>query len=176
MLAHLRQHLTRDDTPPAPHTLRALVTAQAQDSDQDLDELLANCALLLIAGHETTTHFIGNATLVLLRHPRAADQLRRRPDLMPAAVEQLLRYDAPVQLMLRRARQDLDLAGRTIAEGQAVLLVSGAANRDPAVFPDPHVLDLDAPRHSGSAASTSAGSPVWTSPSPRSDLRDTRPG
>lgn len=64
---------------------------------------------------------------------------------MPAAVEELLRYDAPVQLMLRRARHDLDLAGRAIAEGQTVLLVCGAANRDPAVFPDPHVLDFERP-------------------------------
>ena len=145
MLASFREILTRHATPPAPHTLRALVTAQAENTDQDFDELLANCALLLIAGHETTTHFIGNATLALLHHPHAADQLRRRPDLMPVAVEELLRYDAPVQLMLRRARHDLDLSGRTIAEGQTVLLVCGAANRDPAVFPDPHVLDFERP-------------------------------
>lgn len=145
MLAYLRELLTRHDTPPAPHTLRALLSAQVENTDQDFEELLANCALLLIAGHETTTHFIGNATLALLRHPHAADELRRRPDLMPAAVEELLRYDAPVQLMLRRARQDLDLADRTIAEGQTVLLVCGAANRDPAVFPDPHVLDFERP-------------------------------
>jgi cytochrome P450 len=145
MLDYLRELLTRQGTPPAPHTLRALLTAQSEKSDQDFDELLANCALLLLAGHETTTHFIGNATLALLRHPHAADQLRGRPDLMPAAVEELLRYDAPVQLMLRRARQDLDLAGRAIAEGQTVLLVGGAANRDPAVFPDPHVLDFERP-------------------------------
>ncbi|MDX3628869.1 cytochrome P450 [Streptomyces europaeiscabiei] len=145
MLAYFCELLTRPDTRPAPHTLRALVTAQAENTDQDFDELLANCALLLIAGHETTTHFIGNATLALLRHPHAADQLRRRPDLMPAAVEELLRYDAPVQLMLRRARHDLDLAGRTVSEGQTVLLVCGAANRDPEVFPDPHVLDFERP-------------------------------
>ncbi len=68
---------------------------------------------------------------------------------MPAAVEELLRYDAPVQLMLRRARHDLDLAGRTVAEGQTVLLVCGAANRDPAVFPDPHVLDFERPVSGG---------------------------
>ncbi|WP_329243684.1 cytochrome P450 [Streptomyces sp. NBC_01478] len=145
MLAYLRELLTRPDNPPAPHSLRALVTAQAENTDQDPDELLANCALLLIAGHETTTHFIGNATLALLHHPDAAKRLRERPDLIPAAVEELLRYDAPVQLMLRRARHDLDLAGRTVAEGQTVLLVCGAANRDPAVFPDPHVLDFERP-------------------------------
>ncbi|MDH6219667.1 cytochrome P450 [Streptomyces pseudovenezuelae] len=215
MLAYFRELLTSPETPPAPNSLRALVTAQAENTDQDPDELLANCALLLIAGHETTTHFIGNATLALLHHPHAADQLRKRPGLIPAAVEELLRYDAPVQLMLRRARHDLDLAGRTIAEGQTVLLVCGAANRDPAAFPDPHTLDFERPggRHmafghgphfclgaalarleativlealltrlpepasptcastppnppSGSAASTSAASPAWTSPSP----------
>lgn len=143
MLAYLSGLLTRHDTPPAPHTLRALLTAKAHSTDQDFDELLANCALLLIAGHETTTHFIGNAAVALLRHPHAAHQLRRRPELMPAAVEELLRYDCPVQLMLRRARHELDLAGRTIAAGQVVLLVCGAANRDPAVFPDPHVLDFE---------------------------------
>ncbi|MFJ1756426.1 cytochrome P450 [Kitasatospora sp. NPDC088134] len=145
MLDHLRELLTRPDDRPAPHTLRALLAAGTEDADQDLDELLANCALLLIAGHETTTHFIGNAALALLRHPRAADELRARPDLIPAAVEELLRYDSPVQLMLRRARHDLDLAGRRITAGQAVLLVCGAANRDPAVFPDPDRLDFHRP-------------------------------
>ncbi|MFI6284480.1 cytochrome P450 [Streptomyces sp. NPDC051018] len=145
MLAYLRELLTREDGPPAPHTLRALLATGTENPDQDFDELLANTALLLIAGHETTTHFIGNAALALLDHPRAAGQLRDRGDLIPAAVEELLRYDSPVQLLLRRARHDLDLAGRSIAAGQAVLLVCGAANRDPAAFPDPDVLDFERP-------------------------------
>ncbi|MFE1321419.1 cytochrome P450 [Kitasatospora phosalacinea] len=145
MLGYLRELLTREEDRPAPHTLRALLAAGAGDADQDLDELLANCALLLIAGHETTTHFIGNAALALLHHPQAADRLRARPELIPAAVEELLRYDSPVQLMLRRARHDLDLAGRRIAAGQAVLLVCGAANRDPSAFPDPDRLDFQRP-------------------------------
>lgn len=145
MLAYLRELLTRKDGPPAPHTLRALLAIGTENADQDFEELLANCALLLIAGHETTTHFIGNSALALLHHPQAADQLRRRVDLIPAAVEELLRYDSPVQLMLRRARHDLDLAGRSITAGQAVLLVCGAANRDPAAFPDPDRLDFQRP-------------------------------
>ncbi|MGX2996819.1 cytochrome P450 [Streptomyces sp. JNUCC 64] len=143
MLDYLRGILTRDDGPPAPHTLRALLATGIDDPDQDFEELLANSALLLIAGHETTTHFIGNAALALLNHPEAADRLRERPELLPAAVEELLRYDSPVQLMLRRARHDLELAGRSIAAGQAVLLVCGAANRDPATFPDPDALDFE---------------------------------
>ncbi|MEV7077931.1 cytochrome P450 [Streptomyces sp. NPDC093516] len=145
MLTYLRQLLSREDGPPAPHTLRALLATGAQNPDQDFNELLANCALLLIAGHETTTHFIGNATLALLEHPEAASQLRDRPELIPAAIEELLRYDSPVQLMLRRARHDLNLAGRSLTAGQTVLLVCGAANRDPAAFSDPDVLDFDRP-------------------------------
>ncbi|MGW4804745.1 cytochrome P450 [Kitasatospora sp. NPDC004272] len=145
MLDYLRGVLTREEDRPAPHTLRAMLAAGAGDGNQDFDELLANCALLLVAGHETTTHFIGNAALSLLRHPEAAAELRARPELIPAAVEELLRHDSPVQLMLRRARHDLDLAGREIAAGQAVLLVCGAANRDPAVFADPDRLDFHRP-------------------------------
>ncbi|MFF5139268.1 cytochrome P450 [Streptomyces sp. NPDC013157] len=145
MLAYLRELLTREEGPPAPHTLRALLATGTENPDQDFDELLANCALLLIAGHETTTHFIGNAALALLSHPQAAEELRNRPELIPAAVEELLRYDSPVQLMLRRARHDLDLAGRSVTAGRAVLLVWGAANRDPAVFPEPDALDFQRP-------------------------------
>ncbi|MFD7552708.1 cytochrome P450 [Streptomyces sp. NPDC059816] len=145
MLDYLRGLLLHEDGPPAPHSLRALLATGIDNPDQDFEELLANCALLLIAGHETTTHFIGNAALALLEHPRAAEQLRDQPDLIPAAVEELLRYDSPVQLMLRRARHDLDLAGRSLAAGQPVLLVCGAANRDPEAFPDPDVLDFRRP-------------------------------
>lgn len=122
-----------------PHGLRS--TPQ-DDTHLSQDELLANLVLLLIAGHETTTHFIGNATLALLQHPDQLHRLIRQPDLMPAAIEELLRFDSPVQLLLRRAKHDLELGGRTILKGQPVLLVCGAANRDPAVFADPHRLDL----------------------------------
>ncbi|MFI5841527.1 cytochrome P450 [Catenuloplanes sp. NPDC051500] len=106
------------------------------------DETIANTVLLLLAGHETTTHYLGNAVLALLQHPDQAKRLATEPALMATAVEELLRWDSPLQLMLRRATTGLSFGGKDIAAGQAILLVCGAANRDPAAFPSPHVLDL----------------------------------
>jgi hypothetical protein len=142
MLDYFRWLLARQSTNSSGSLLHGFLTAQDNGTHLSQDELLANSVLLLIAGHETTTHFIGNAVLALLQHPDELRRLIREPELMPAAIEELLRFDSPVQLLLRRAKHDLELAGRTISKGQPVLLVCGAANRDPAVFADPHRLDL----------------------------------
>ncbi|MFE5769930.1 cytochrome P450 [Streptomyces sp. NPDC056485] len=110
----------------------------------DRDETVSLAALLLVAGHETTTHFIGNAVLALLRHPEAFDRLRRDPDLIPGALDELLRFDSPVSVAtFRHSTQDLRVGGVDIPAGFPVLIAPGAANRDPAAFPDPHRLDLD---------------------------------
>lgn len=118
------------------------------------EELLATCVLLLVAGHETTVNLIGNGALALLRDPAQLELFRRHPQNVPAAVEELLRYDPPVQLTLRAALEDVDLDGTLIERGKLILLLTGAANRDPSVFDDPDRLDLtryiegrDAPRH-----------------------------
>jgi cytochrome P450 len=113
------------------------------------EELLANAVLLLLAGHETTTHFLGNAVLALVQHPAHLRELVADPDLVPAAVEELMRFDSSVQMLLRRATMDLDLGGSAIRAGEVVLVAVGAANRDPAAFTDPHVLDFHrvGPRH-----------------------------
>lgn len=108
-------------------------------------ELVATCVLLLVAGHETTTSLIGNGLLALLRHPAQLDRLRRRPELMPRAIEELLRFDPPVQLTMRTALTDADVAGVTVRKGTGVLLLLGSANRDPAAHPDPDVLDVGRP-------------------------------
>ncbi|MDR7276807.1 cytochrome P450 [Catenuloplanes atrovinosus] len=113
--------------------------ALLRPGDLSRDEAVANTILLLLAGHETTTHFLGNALLALLRHPGQIPRLATDP---ATAIEELLRYDSPLQLVLRRATEDLDLGGERIGAGQPVLLILGAANRDPAAFPDPHTLDL----------------------------------
>jgi cytochrome P450 len=106
------------------------------------EELMWNSLLLLVAGFETTMDLIGNGMLGLLRHPDQLARLQSDPSLVPAAVEEMLRYDSPFQFMHRRAVADFDLAGQRVGEGDAVLLVLGAANRDPSHFPDPDRLDL----------------------------------
>ncbi|MFE6768739.1 cytochrome P450 [Streptomyces fimicarius] len=110
----------------------------------DRDEAVSLAVLLLVAGHETTTQFIGNAVLALLRHPEAFDRLRRDPDLIPGALDELLRYDSPVSVAtFRHSTEELSVGGVDIPAGCPVLIAPGAANRDPAAFPDPYRLDLD---------------------------------
>jgi cytochrome P450 len=100
------------------------------------------CTLLLIAGHETTVNLIGNGMLALLRHPDELARLRADSSLITSAIEELLRFDSPVQLTARVALENLQVGGRTIEQGQWVLPLLGAANHDPAQFPDPEKLDL----------------------------------
>ncbi len=108
-------------------------------------ELLLMLALLLVAGHETTVNLIGNGVLALLRHPDQLALLRARPELVEQAVEELLRWDSPVQLTGRLATSDVEVGGRTVRTGELALTVLGAANRDPEVFTDPDRLDLTRP-------------------------------
>ncbi|MEU6484199.1 cytochrome P450 [Streptomyces sp. NPDC046887] len=142
-------YLTRLLTTPRPTSdshsdaLAALLHA-CEEGGLDRDEAVSLAALLLVAGHETTTHFLGNAVLALLRHPEAFDRLRRDPELIPGALDELLRYDSPVSVAtFRHSTEDLRVGGVDIPAGFPVLIAPGAANRDPAAFPDPHRLDLD---------------------------------
>ena len=115
------------------------------------EELLDQVALLYVAGHETTVNLIGNGTLALLRHPDQLARVRDDPALVPNAVEELLRFDRPVQFSRRITLADLEIDDVTIPAGSFVFTVLGAANRDPAHFgPDADTLDLtrrDAPQH-----------------------------
>jgi cytochrome P450 len=95
-----------------------------------------------VAGNETTTNLIGNGMLALLRHPEQMQTLRDTPNLMSSAVEELLRYDSPVQTDVRIAMADHELDGRPIRKGQGVVLLIGAANHDPQAFPEPERLDI----------------------------------
>ncbi|MGH3565124.1 MAG: cytochrome P450 [Pseudonocardia sp.] len=106
-------------------------------------ELLVTCTLLLVAGHETTVNLIGNGTLALLRHPEALARFRADPSIAADVIEELLRYDSPVQLAGRTALTDAEIAGVSIARGDLILGLVGSANRDPVVFGDPDRLDLD---------------------------------
>jgi cytochrome P450 len=122
--------------------LSALIAAEEAGDKLSEDELIATCILLLIAGHETTVNLIGNGTLALLRHPEELRRLRETPGLITSAVEELLRYDGPVQRTARITSTAVTLGGRTIPKGEMVMPFIGAADRDPSQFPDPDRLDL----------------------------------
>jgi len=127
---------------PQADLLSGLLAAEEQGDKLTEPEIIAMCLLLFIAGHETTVNLIGNGTLALLRHPEQLARLRADPSLVPSAVEELLRYDSPVQRTARIASTDVDLAGHHIGKGTMVVTALGAANRDPAQFADPDRLDV----------------------------------
>jgi cytochrome P450 len=139
---YLRGIVAQRRVAPRDDLISALLAAEEHGTVLSEEELLANCMLLLLAGHETTTNLIGNGLLALLRHPDQLERLRAEPGLIATAVEELLRYDSPVQLTSRVAREELELGGKRITRGQYVSLVLGAANRDPKVFPEPDRLDV----------------------------------
>jgi len=138
--AHLIDHRRRRE--PGEDLVSALIAAEEQGDRLSESELLATCVLLFVAGHETTVNLIGNGLLALLRHPDALHALRDDASLIGGAVEELLRYDGPVQRTGRIANAEAEIDGHKIAEGTLVLGLIGAANRDPAQFPEPDRLDF----------------------------------
>jgi pimeloyl-[acyl-carrier protein] synthase len=127
---------------PRPDLLSALIAAEEQGDKLSEPELLATCSLLLIAGHETTVNLIGNGLFALLRHPAELQALADDPALIQTGIEELLRFDGPVQRTGRMTMADVEIGGRQIPKGSIVAAVIGAANRDPAQFPDPDRLDV----------------------------------
>ena len=123
----------------------AFLAAEVDGDRLTDEEVVANCIVTMVGGLETTTNLIGNGMLTLLRSPADLERLRAEPELMPSAVEELLRYESPSQHTARIARADLVLGGMQIRKGQAVIAVMAAGNRDPERFPDPDRLDLERP-------------------------------
>ncbi|MCK9905050.1 cytochrome [Parafrankia colletiae] len=139
------------------HDLLSQLVAAAQDSD-DLpeQEILDLCVLLLVAGFETTVNLIGSGTVALLRNPDQMARLRADPDLVPAAVEEMLRYDPTFPFTVRTALRDTEVNGRSFRRGDGVVLLLAAANRDPDAYREPDRFDVaryadsaDVPRHLG---------------------------
>ena len=122
--------------------IQALATARVDGSPLSTDEVIANIVITLVGGHETTTNLIASGFLTLMQNQNAFEHLRRHPESMNTAVEELLRYESPVQHTARIAPCDLQLGGKKIAKGDRVVAVLAAANRDPAKFVDPETLDL----------------------------------
>ena len=106
------------------------------------EELYAQCIALLFAGHETTRNLIGNGMYTLLRHPQETEELRENPEIIRSAVEEILRYESPVQFTARVLKEDVEICGQQIRKGWSVLCMLGAANRDPKRFREPDQLDL----------------------------------
>ena len=122
--------------------LTRLIAGEANGEKLSDIELLQNCIFILNAGHETTTNLIGNGLNLLLDHPGERQRLLDDPALMRTAIDEMLRFDAPVQLGNRMAVGDAEIGGVPVAAGTSINLCIGAANRDPAQFPDPDVFDV----------------------------------
>ena len=123
--------------------IRNLLQARVDGDRLSEDEVIANVIVTMVGGMETTTNLIGNGLLALLRHPAQLETLRAHPQLLPSAIEELLRYEPPSQHTARIAPEDCTLGGQPLRKGQAVIAVMAAANRDPLRFADPDTLDLE---------------------------------
>lgn len=146
LMAYLRELIViRRHGVPRDDLISALLAAEEQGDRLSEDELLSMCSLLLGAGHETTVNLIGNGSLALMTQRDQWERLCAHPEVLETGVDELLRFDSPVQMTFREAAADGELAGRPIQKGDLVAILLGSANRDPALFPDPDRLDLARP-------------------------------
>jgi cytochrome P450 len=142
LVDYFRALLKEHERRPRDDLMSLLLRAEHEGERLTHDEVVANCILLLFAGHETTTNLVGNGLFHLLRHPEQAALLRGDPSLLHGAVEELLRYDGPVPATMKIATEDVPWHGRTIRRGDMVVPFMASANRDPSQFPDPDALDV----------------------------------
>ena len=151
LLAYLRTIAEARRRHPTDDLVSAIVAEQDGERALTTREVIQFAMLLLVAGNETTTNLIGNAVAALLDHPDQLERVGCNPSLVPAAIEETLRYDAPVQVLFRITTQDVELAGATIPKGAYVALLLGSANRDERRFPHPDRFDVgrDAQGHVG---------------------------
>lgn len=135
-LSHSRRQQPQNDL------ISALVGVVEKGQRLTQEELIANVTILLSAGHETTSNLIGNGLLALLRNPDQMQKLRDHPKLVPSAVEEMMRYDNPVQIAYRSAAEDIEIGGKYMRKGQLVNSVLAAGNRDPERFSEPDQFDI----------------------------------
>jgi cytochrome P450 len=142
MVAYFEAAVINEASKPTEGLINALTTAEIDGDRFTVEEIVANVIVTMVGGQETTTNLIGNGLLTLLRHPDQLERLRSDPGLLESAVEELLRYESPSQHTARIAPAGAVLGDREIQEGDAVIAVMGAGNRDPERFTDPDRLDL----------------------------------
>lgn len=143
MSVYFRRLIEQRRSEPRGDLISALLDAQIEGQHLNEMELLGFCILLLVAGNETTTNLISNAVLCFDDHPDALAQVRERPELLPSAIEEALRYRSPVQSMFRFVVTDTELGGRAVPAGSFMVAWIGSANRDPDQFPDPDRFDVE---------------------------------
>jgi pimeloyl-[acyl-carrier protein] synthase len=139
---YFTDEIERRRSHPGPDLVSALVAAHDEGEVMSAADLLSFITLLLLAGNETTTNLIGNGTLALGRNPDQFDALKRNPAMLPRAIEEMLRYDGPVQSTVRFAKEAVSLGGTEIPAGALALMIVAAADRDPAQFKDPEKFDI----------------------------------
>ncbi|HUB41742.1 MAG TPA: cytochrome P450 [Streptosporangiaceae bacterium] len=145
LTAYLQDLVRKRRADPDDSLLSALVAVEEEGDRLSSAELVSTALLLLIAGFETTVNLIGNGTVALLGEQERWQQLGAEPALVPAAVEELLRYDSPVQMTSRIATEDVEVDGAVIPAGASIIVFIGGANRDPGAFDEPDRLKIDRP-------------------------------
>jgi cytochrome P450 len=140
--AYFAAEIEKRRAAPSDDLVGALVAARDDAGALSEGELLAFVVLLLLAGNETTTNLIGNGLLALCRYPEQFERLRQHPELTPTAIEEMLRFDPPVQMTVRMAEQDTAIGGTAVARNSLTFVLLAAANRDPRQFPNPERFDV----------------------------------
>jgi cytochrome P450 len=140
--AYFKKLIAKRRTDHSDDLLSALIQAEDEGKQLTEEELLITLVLLLVAGHETTVNLISNGMFALLQNPKQSDRLREDPSLIRTAIEELLRYDSPVQFIARITTRDYEVGGLNIEKGRELIGLLGAANRDPAQFDEPDQLDI----------------------------------
>ena len=142
LLEYLRGVIATRRGDPRDDLISAMIAAQEERDALTDHELVSNSLLLLLAGHETTTNLIGNGVLALLRNPEQWQRLLANRELLPGAIEELLRFDSPVQATVRVPLEPIEVSGQTLEKEALVVCLIGAANRDPDAYDDPDRLDI----------------------------------
>jgi cytochrome P450 len=145
MIQYFKDAIRAQKDHPSDGLVHHVISAEYDGERFSEEELIPNLIATMVGGQETTMNLIGNGTLTLLRQPEVLEDLRAHPELIPSAVEELLRYESPSQHTARLAHENVELGGKLIHKRQAVMAVMGAANRDPERFPDPDRLDIRRP-------------------------------
>jgi pimeloyl-[acyl-carrier protein] synthase len=140
---YLKDLIAERRAKPGSDLLSAFIQAEEEGDRLTLDELLANMLLLILAGHETTVNLICNGTVCFLQNPDALQRVQTQPELLPLAIEEMLRYQSPVQATDRYVLEDMDFEGQHLKKSQRVSIIVGAANRDPKQFELPHEFNID---------------------------------